>query len=206
MLSIQKKFIVIVVLWGFSSFIWGSLHPPPQCSVALILFIIVYYTQRSRPLFPNFQIWSNAAYIHSLITFALIQSSIHRTKPSNTIAWITLTMHACTNFFKILQGSSNSWTNMCYIIKMQRVQGYQIWHSLVSWRSWRPWRSWRSWTGHISFEDILHFRIYYIYIYIYIYIKIFMYIYNFNVNVNDLLNTIFYFSKSQFLNSTYLWT
>ena len=119
---------------------------------------------------------------------------------------LTLTMHACTNFFKILQGSSNSWTNMCYIIKMQRVQGYQIWHSLVSWRSWRPWRSWRSWTGHISFEDILHFRIYYIYIYIYIYIKIFMYIYNFNVNVNDLLNTIFYFSKSQFLNSTYLWT
>ena len=71
--------------------------------------------------------------------------------------------HACMHKF------SNSWPNMCYIFKMQWVQGYQIWNHLVPWRSWRLWRSWRPWTGHITFEDILHFRTYYIYIYIYIY-------------------------------------
>ena len=40
--------------------------------------------------------------IHSLITFTLIRCSIYRTEP-----WITLTTHACTNFFTIQQGSSN---------------------------------------------------------------------------------------------------
>ena len=32
---------------------------------------------------------------------------MYRTEPGNTFAWITLTTHSCTNFFKILQGSSD---------------------------------------------------------------------------------------------------
>ena len=37
----------------------------------------------------------------------MIQCLIYRTEPGNTFAWITLTKHACKNFFKILQGSSD---------------------------------------------------------------------------------------------------
>ena len=44
--------------------------------------------------------------IHSLSTFTLTQCPIYRTESGNTFAWITVTTHACTNFFKILQHSS----------------------------------------------------------------------------------------------------
>ena len=49
-------------------------------------------------------------YIHNSLSFSALQCSIYRTEPGNTFAWITLTTHTCTNctnFFKILQGSSH---------------------------------------------------------------------------------------------------
>ena len=71
------------------------------------IMVTAYQLVHNQPLFHFFQICGNAAFIHSLISFTLIQRSIYRTKPGNTFAWITLTTHACKNFFKILQGSSN---------------------------------------------------------------------------------------------------
>ena len=59
--------------------------------------LVYYIPAAQRQLFQIFQIWSSAAYIHSLITFTLIQCSTYRTKPGNAFAWITLTTHACTN-------------------------------------------------------------------------------------------------------------
>ena len=53
-------------------------------------------------------------YIYLLSLFTLIQSSIYRTEPGNAFAWITLTTHADTNFFKVLQGSSNDLYH-CYM-------------------------------------------------------------------------------------------
>ena len=84
----------------------------------------LFHTQH--PLFQISQIWSNPAYIHSLFTFPFIQCSINRTELGNTFAWITLTTHACTNFFKILQGSSD-------FSKTQHVLYFlNAWGSMIS--------------------------------------------------------------------------
>ena len=98
-------FFIQDIIMNFFSFFWQTSVAAGSVFVCYVVVDLLHsYLQ---PLFLICQIWSNAAYIHSLITFTLTQCSTYRTKPGNTFAWITLTTHACTNFFKILQGSSN---------------------------------------------------------------------------------------------------
>ena len=74
------------------------------CPTAVAKFLRLYITQFS--IFFKFGAIL-PKYIHNSLSLSF---SFQRTEPDNTFAWITLTMHACTNFFKI-----SLRPNMCYI-------------------------------------------------------------------------------------------
>ena len=84
--------------------------------------------------------------IHSLITFTLIQCSIYRTEPGNTFAWFTLTTHACTNFFKILHGSSDiTNTNYLTCARDADIDKDIFWHFQMRSKKSKPVICRRSW-------------------------------------------------------------
>ena len=61
-----------------------------------------------KPLFSNCSSLEQSCLCTFIIHFHFCPVfNIYRTEPGNNLAWITLTTHAHTNFFKILQGSSD---------------------------------------------------------------------------------------------------
>ena len=80
-----------------------------------------------KPLFSNCSSLEQSCLCTFIIHFHFYPVfNIYRTEPGNNLAWITLTTHAHTNFFKILQGSSD-------FSKTQHVLYFlNVWGSMIS--------------------------------------------------------------------------